>query len=69
MQNYVDMMAKNAVAVFYAGGGKLRTVTVIANMSAQPSPGNYYGPPGVRALSAIGTIGTTAANVQRSELT
>jgi len=48
--SYIDMLAKNALLVFYAGEGKLRTVTVIANMSAPPSPGNYYGPPQVGYL-------------------
>jgi len=41
------MLAKNALFVFYAGQGRLRTVTVIANMSAPPSPSNYYSPPDV----------------------
>jgi hypothetical protein len=52
-QNYVDMLAKNALLVFYAGEGRLRTVTVIANMSAPPSPGNYYGPPQVSITASL----------------
>lgn len=39
--NYFEYLAHNAIPVFYAGQGHIRTVATIANVSAPPSQNNY----------------------------
>lgn len=43
-QNHLNLMTQYASMIFYAGDGKIRTVTLINNMSAIPYPENYQGP-------------------------
>lgn len=40
--NYFNMLANNALMVFYEGYGFVRTVTLIHDTSAQPTRSNYY---------------------------
>jgi len=46
-RNYFNMLAQNAVMIFYNGNGQIRTVTQILNVTVSPFPGNYVdGSPG-----------------------
>jgi hypothetical protein len=38
---YLGVMKKNAVMIFYDGGGRIRAVTKIMNTTLPPSPENY----------------------------
>lgn len=39
--DYLDMMSRSAPIIFYEGQGKIRTVSVIKDVNARPTPDNY----------------------------
>ena len=40
--DYWNMLADNSMMVFYDGFGRIRSVTLIHNSTAPPTPSNYY---------------------------
>lgn len=40
--DYWNMLADNSMMIFYDGAGRVRSVTIIVDNKAQPTPDNYY---------------------------